>query len=56
MASSYLNRNKQDIKVSIVTPTNRRGWWNIMANNLSKQTYKNFEWIIVDDYPDARME
>jgi len=46
--------NKQDIKVSIVTPTNRRGWWNIMANNLSKQTYKNFEWIIVDDYPDAR--
>lgn len=42
------------IKISIITPTNRRGWWNIMADNLSKQSYKNFEWIIVDDYKDNR--
>jgi glycosyltransferase involved in cell wall biosynthesis len=48
--------HKQDIKVSIVTPTNRRGWWNIMANNLANQTYKNFEWVIVDDYKDDRSE
>lgn len=46
--------HKQDIKVSICLPTNRRGWWNIMADNLSNQTYKNFEWIVVDDYKDDR--
>lgn len=46
--------NKQDIKVSIITPTNRKGFWNIMANNLAKQSYQNFEWIIVDDYPEDR--
>jgi glycosyltransferase involved in cell wall biosynthesis len=40
--------------VSIVTPTIRQGWWNLMAYNLSKQTYKNFEWIIVDDYKEDR--
>jgi glycosyltransferase involved in cell wall biosynthesis len=40
--------------VSIVTPTIRRGFWNIMANNIANQTYKNIEWIIVDDYKDDR--
>lgn len=41
-------------KLTIYTPTIRRGWWNIMAHNLSNQTYKNFEWVIVDDYPQDR--
>lgn len=41
-------------KVSIITPTIRKGWWNIMANNIAIQTYKNIEWIIVDDYPTDR--
>lgn len=36
--------------VSVVTITIREGFWNLMAENLSRQTYKNFEWIIVDDY------
>ena len=27
-----------------------------MAKNLSKQTYKNFEWVIVDDYKEDRSE
>lgn len=41
--------------VSIVTPTIRQGWWNVMAHNLSKQTYQNIiEWIIVDDYKEDR--
>lgn len=40
--------------VSIYTPTVRQGWWNLMASNLSKQTYKNFEWVIVDDFPTDR--
>lgn len=40
--------------VSIITPTIRQGWWNIMANNIAIQTYKNIEWIIVDDYPENR--
>ena len=44
----------QDIHVDIITCTNRRGFWNIMANNIAKQSYKNLTWIIVDDYPEAR--
>jgi len=43
-----------DIKVSVITPTIRNGWWNLMAENLSKQTYKNIEWIIVDDHKEDR--
>lgn len=37
-------------EVSVITVTNRTGFWNIMAKNLSKQTYKIKEWIVVDDY------
>lgn len=44
----------ESVKLSVYTPTIRRGWWNIMSSNLSKQSYKNFEWIIVDDYPEDR--
>ena len=40
--------------VTIYTPTIREGFWNIMADNLSNQTYKNFEWIVVDDHKDNR--
>ncbi|GIW70213.1 MAG: hypothetical protein KatS3mg101_0960 [Patescibacteria group bacterium] len=46
----------KDIKVTVYTPTIREGWWNIMSDNLSKQTYKNFEWIIVDDYREDRTQ
>ncbi|MCK9355136.1 MAG: glycosyltransferase [Gallionella sp.] len=46
----------QDIKVSIITPTIRRGFWNIMANNIANQTYKNLEWVIIDDYKQNREE
>lgn len=42
--------------VSVITPTIRGGFFNLMADNLSKQTYKNFEWIIVDDYKEDRSE
>lgn len=41
-------------KVSIITPTIRMGFWNLMAHNLSQQTYKNLEWIVVDDFPKDR--
>lgn len=41
-------------KVTVITPTIRTGFWNIMSHNLSIQTYKNFEWLIVDDYPEDR--
>jgi GT2 family glycosyltransferase len=44
----------ESVKVTIFTPTIRKGWWNIMSDNISKQTYKNIEWIIVDDYPEDR--
>lgn len=42
--------------VSVITVTIRPGFWNIMAANLAKQTYKNFEWIIIDDYEEDRSE
>lgn len=40
--------------VSICTPTVRQGWWNLMANNIANQTYKNIEWLIIDDYKEDR--
>jgi len=45
---------KKEKLVSIITPTIRKGWWNIMANNIASQSYKNIEWIIVDDFPENR--
>lgn len=42
--------------VSVITITIRPGFWNIMAKNLSEQTYKNFEWVVVDDYKEDRSE
>jgi glycosyltransferase involved in cell wall biosynthesis len=44
----------QETKLTVFTPTIRSGFWNLMAENLSRQTYKNFEWLIVDDYPEDR--
>lgn len=42
-------------KVTVLTPTIRTGFWNIMAQNLSIQSYKNFEWIIIDDYSEKEV-
>lgn len=52
--TEYFGNKPEDVKVSICTPTIRRGFWNIMANNIANQTYKNIEWVIVDDYKDNR--
>jgi hypothetical protein len=49
-------KKDESVKLTVYTPTIRRGFWNIMADNLSKQTYKNFEWVIVDDYPRDRSD
>jgi glycosyltransferase involved in cell wall biosynthesis len=46
----------QNPKVSIITPTIRHGFWNVMASNLADQDYQNFEWIIVDDAKEDRSE
>lgn len=54
--TSLFTPDKQDIKASIVTPTNRRGFWNIMANNIANQSYKNIEWVIIDDYKEDRSD
>jgi hypothetical protein len=44
-------------KVSIITPTIRTGFFNIMAQNISIQSYQgDIEWIIVDDYKEDRSE
>lgn len=42
--------------VSIITPTIRQGFWHLMRHNIDSQTYKNIEWIVVDDYPEDRSE
>lgn len=42
------------MKITIVTPTIREGFWNIMAHNLSRQTKKDFTWLIIDDYKEDR--
>jgi len=47
---TVFNKPVSTPKVSVITPTIREGWWRIMSENLANQTYKNFEWIIVDDY------
>lgn len=59
IATQWINefeKEDQTIKVTVYTPTVRKGWWNIMADNLAKQTYKNFEWVIVDDIGYDRSE
>jgi len=52
--TGQFEKPNEDIKVSIVTPTIRKGFWNIMANNIATQTYKNVEWLIIDDYEQNR--
>lgn len=49
-----LSKPVKNPKVTIITPTIREGFWRIMSENLAFQTYKNFEWIIVDDYKTDR--
>lgn len=53
-AKEFSRRDEQNVKVHIYTPTIRKGFWNIMAKNISEQTYKNIEWVIVDDAPEDR--
>lgn len=56
-ADKWIDEFKKPIsmpEVSIVTPTIREGFWNIMADNIANQTYKVKEWIIVDDYREDR--
>lgn len=50
----FERKDPQDLKVTVYTPTIRKGFWNLMTENLKRQTYKNFEWIIVDDFPEDR--
>lgn len=59
IASKWVDEFKTPVTnplVSIVTVTKRAGWWNVMADRISKQTYRNFEWVIVDDYKEDRSE
>ena len=59
IAPKWVDYFKEPVKnplVSVITVTIRPGFWNVMAKNLSKQTYKNFEWVIVDDYKEDRSE
>lgn len=51
---AFEDSDYSDTRVTIYTPTVREGFWNVMADNLSKQTHTNFEWLIVDDRKDNR--
>lgn len=51
---AFEDSDYSDTKVTVFTPTVREGFWNVMADNLSKQTHTNFEWLIVDDHKDNR--
>lgn len=53
-ADVFNHSPREDVKVTIFTPTIRTGFFNIMADNISKQTYKSIEWLIVDDHKDDR--
>jgi len=52
--NEYLKAPIKKPEVSIVTITIREGFWNIMADNISRQTHPVKEWIIVDDHPTNR--
>jgi hypothetical protein len=52
--SDEMKTKDESVKVTVYSPTIRKGWWNLMADNLNKQSYKNFEWLIVDDFPEDR--
>lgn len=40
--------------VTIITPTIRKGFWRTMADNIASQSYRNVEWVVVDDFPKNR--
>lgn len=42
------------IKISVITPTNRLGGIDIAYKSLKKQTFKDFEWVLVDSHCDNR--
>lgn len=54
--SEYFEQEVDNPTVSVITITNREGFWNVMADNLSRQTVKPLEWIIVDDHEQDRSE
>lgn len=59
IADKWISEFKKPLSeplVTIYTPTVREGWWNLMSNNIAVQTYKNIEWIIVDDHKQNRSE
>lgn len=53
---AVFNEPVDDISVSVITPTIREGFWGSMTSNLLGQTYRNFEWVVVDDYPEDRSD
>lgn len=50
----FIDKPQLSTKVTCYTPTIRDGWWNIMASNLSKQSYPIHEWVIVDGQEESR--
>lgn len=43
------------MKLSVIYPTNRLGGFDMMIDCLKNQTYKDWELIVIDDYPDRNL-
>lgn len=40
--------------ISVITPTHKKGkYWNLTVESVINQTYKDFEWIVLDNSPDG---
>lgn len=44
------------MKLSVIYPTNRLGGFDMMINCLKNQTYKDWELIVIDDYPERNLQ
>ena len=50
------NQSKNKLKLSLIYFTYRPGGFDMLINSLTKQTYTNYELIVVDDCPDRNLE
>ena len=43
--------------ISVITPTHKKGkYWDLTVESVLQQTYKDFEWVVLDNSPDGYFE
>ncbi len=50
--TSAKNAALAELKITVLTPTYNLQYRDVQLDALEKQTFKDFEWIIIDDYSD----